>query len=80
MRMALSSGTFTKGSRSLPRNETDRNGIGGERAIAIASADAISKGEKLTECEGSAFGEREFWHIVFTLKNKELTRRERLGL
>ncbi len=67
----LAGSIYEKGSRSLSRNRTDQSGIGGERAIAIATADA-SKVVRLEECDASVFDEREFWHVAFALKNKKL--------
>src|SRR5215468_3066869 len=55
----LAGSIYEKGSRLLPRNRTDRSGIGGESAMAIATADA-SRVIQLGKCEAGAFDEREF--------------------
>ena len=62
---------FEKGFRRLPRAQAPAK-VEREKAIEIAKKDAAKSGVPLDHYDISAFDERQFWHIAFELKNKEL--------
>ncbi len=55
-----------------PRSIPDGTGISHDKAISIARTDALKSGEPLQNYEVHAMDERDFWHVIFTLKNKAL--------
>jgi hypothetical protein len=62
---------YEKGFRRLPSGSKNLDEIDRNRAISVAKEDAIKHGP-IEDYDVVAFDEREFWHVVFSLKNKEL--------
>ncbi len=59
--------------RRIPHPKFGQNEIDGETATAIAKADAQQFQVQVESYNIRAFDERDFWHVIFTLRSNEKT-------